>query len=79
MLLLPLSVLPAEAVKAMELAGVRYDFIYQKLSAAAKPYSPEQLGELVSLCAEYDYKMKSSGLDAQLLIRELFARIAAGV
>ena len=64
---------------AMELAGVRYDFIYDKLSAAAKPYAPEQLGALVSLCAEYDYRMKSSGLDPQTLIRELFARIAAGV
>lgn len=60
----------------MELCGVRYDFIYDRLSAAAKPYSAERLGEIVKLCAEYDYKMKSTGLDPLMLIRELFARIA---
>ena len=62
----------------MELCGVRYDFIYDKLAQAAKPYSEQQLGGLVKLCAEYDYRMKSTGLDPYLLIRELFARIAAG-
>lgn len=64
---------------AMELAGISFDFIYNKLSAGAGAWSPEQLGALVSLCAEYDYKMKSTGLDPYVLIRELFARIAAGV
>ena len=62
----------------MELCGVRYDFIFDKLTAAAKPYSEKQLGNIVKLCAEYDYRMKSTGLDAGLLLRELFARIAAG-
>lgn len=62
----------------MELCGVRYDFIYDKLVQAAKPYTEQQLGGLVKLCAEYDYRMKSTGMDAYLLIRELFARIAAG-
>ena len=63
----------------MELCGVRYDFIYERLVTAAKPYSVAQLGSLVSLCAEYDYRMKSTGIDAEVLMRELFARIAAGV
>ena len=62
----------------MELCGVRYDFIFEKLTAAAKPFSLAQLGELVKLCAEYDYRMKSTGQDPQDLLLELFARIAAG-
>ena len=62
----------------MELCGVRFDFIYEKLSVAAKPYSLGQLGTLVDLCAEYDYRMKSTGTDPGVLLRELFARIAAG-
>lgn len=62
----------------MELCSLRYDFLYDRLSNAAKPYSAAQLGKLTSLCAEYDYRMKSSGTDPALLLRELFARIAAG-
>ena len=62
----------------MELCGVRYDFVFDKLTAAAKPFSLDQLGELVKLSAEYDYRMKSTGQDAQDLLLELFARIAAG-
>ena len=61
----------------MELCGVRYDFIYDKLLAAAKPFSEKQLGTMVKLCAEYDYRMKSTGLDPRALLLELFARIAA--
>lgn len=61
----------------MELCGVKFDFAYQKLDAAARAYSTARLGELVSLCAEYDYKMKSTGTDAGVLLRELFARLAA--
>ena len=62
----------------MELCGVRYDFIFEKLTVAAKPFSLAQLGELVKLSAEYDYRMKSTGQDPQDLLLELFARIAAG-
>ena len=61
-----------------ELCGVSYDFIFNKLEAAAKPYSAAQLAALVSLCADYDFRMKSSGQDPAELIRDLFARIAAG-
>lgn len=63
----------------MELCGLRFDFLYDKLSAAAKPFSLEQLGAYVGLCAEYDFRMKSTGLEPGLLLRELFARLAAGV
>lgn len=60
----------------MELCGVRYDFIYDKLCLAAKPFTAAQLGECVKLCAEYDFRMKSTGFDPYLLIRELFSRLA---
>jgi len=62
----------------MTLADVRYDFLYEKLVSAVRSYSLSGLGENVRLCAEYDYRMKSTGIDAYVLIRELFARIAAG-
>ena len=61
----------------MELGGARFDFVLDKLIAAAKPYSAEELGFLVELCAQYDYRMKSTGQDPEDLLRELFARIAA--
>ncbi len=64
--------------EAMELAGVKFDFLFDKLSAAAKSYRREQLAAIVALCAEYDDKMKSTGRGPYLLIRELFARAAAG-
>ena len=62
---------------AMELCGMRYDFAYDKLTAAARPFSMERLGALVKLSAQYDYRMKSTGQDAQALLLELFGRIAA--
>ena len=61
----------------MELCGVRYDFIYDKLTAAARPFTLRQLAEMVKLSAEYDYRMKSTGQDPKALLLELFARIAA--
>ena len=61
----------------MELCGVRFDFLYNKLAMSVKPYSLEQLGALVALSAEYDFRMKSTGVDAGVLLRELFVRIAA--
>ena len=63
----------------MELCGVRFDFVYDKLTAAAKPFTMEQLARLVKLCAEYDFRMKSTGQDPQALLLELFAGIAAEV
>lgn len=60
----------------MELASVRFPFVYEKLSQEAKSYSLEELEYLVKLCAEYDYRLKSTGIDPNLLIKDLFARIA---
>ena len=60
-----------------ELVGVRSEYVVDKLMQIVKPYSERQLAGIVMLCAEYDCKMKSTSVDEQLLIRELFARIAA--
>ena len=65
--------------ETMELLGTSYSFVYNKLREAAARCSLEELGRQVCLCAEYDWRMKSTGLDAGDLIRELFARLAAGV
>ncbi len=69
----------AGADKMKELTEVKYDFILTKLRAAARRRTAAQLAFAVSLCAEYDYRMKSSGEDEEELIKELLARLAAGV
>ena len=65
--------------EAMELCDVRFDFIFDKLRASVRPYTAAQLGRAVSLCAEYDYRMKSTGLDPKDLLLDLFGRVAAGM
>lgn len=60
----------------MELTGVKYDFLYNKLSLCAKPYSLNALKALVELCAEYDFLMKSSGVDGAVLMKELLIKVA---
>ncbi|MBQ9413201.1 MAG: DNA polymerase III subunit delta [Oscillospiraceae bacterium] len=62
----------------MELCSMSYDRFFDQLCDAAKPYTEAELARLVSLCAEYDYRMKSTGQDPADLLRELFGRIAAG-
>lgn len=61
----------------MELAGTRFDFVLQKLRASAGRFTLPQLRDLIELCAEYDYKLKSSGTDENELLRELFGAMAA--
>lgn len=63
----------------MELTGVKFDFLLQKLRRSAERFSLQQLEDIVEMCAVYDYKMKSSGGDSAQLLKELFARMAAGV
>lgn len=63
----------------MELTGVKFDFILQKLRASARRFTVEQLRDMVELCAVYDYKLKSTGTDGSELLRELFAAMAARV
>ena len=63
----------------MELCGVSYDSVFNKLAAAARAFSEARLAELIRRCAECDYQMKSTGLDQEALLLELFAGIAAEV
>lgn len=62
----------------MDSGAVKYDFQARKLLQAARGYSLEQLRRAVELCAETDYRMKSSGADDRELLKELVLRIAAG-
>ena len=62
----------------MEICAVKYDYIANKLLAAARGFRLPQLRQAVRLCAETDYKMKSGGGDAKELLKEAVLRIAAG-
>ena len=62
----------------MEVFAIRYDFIAAKLLTAAKGFTLSQLRFAVELCADTDYRMKSSGADARELLKEAVLRIAAG-
>ena len=62
----------------METCAIKYDYIASKLLAAAKGFSKPQLKHAVELCAETDYRMKSTGADARELLKEAVLRIAAG-
>ena len=45
---------------------------------AARGYTLPQLKKAVELCAETDYRLKSSGEDDREIFKELVVRIAAG-
>ena len=62
----------------MEVCSVKYDFIAQKLLRAARGFSLDQLRRAVELCAEMDFRMKSSGEDSRELLKETVLMIAAG-
>lgn len=63
----------------MELTGVRFDFVLEKIRASASQFTIEQLRDIVELCAVYDYRMKSTGVDGNELLRELFGAMAVRV
>ena len=48
------------------------------LMRSARGFTTAQLKRAVALCAETDYRMKSSSEDDEALLKELFLRIAAG-
>ena len=62
----------------METAGVKYEYHANKLITAARGYTFGQLIRAVELCAEADYRMKSSGIDSASLLKETVMRIAMG-
>lgn len=61
-----------------KLYGIRYDFLANKLIASARKFTSQQLSQAVRICAETDYKMKSSTEDPAELLKECVMRIAAG-
>ena len=60
-----------------KLTGIRYDFILSRLRTSARRFSMEALSDILEDCAEYDYMMKSTGLDSAALLRQFFAEMAA--
>ena len=62
----------------MEVCAMKYDYIASKLISAARGFTLPQLKRAVELCAETDYRMKSSGADPRELLKEAVLRIAAG-
>lgn len=62
----------------MEVCAMKYDYIASKLLNAARGFTLPQLRRAVELCAETDYRMKSSGTDPRELLKEAVLRIAAG-
>lgn len=61
-----------------EVCDCKYDYHATKLLQAARGYTLAQLRKAVELCAETDYRLKSSGEDPREVFKELVVRIAAG-
>ncbi|MCI5753182.1 MAG: DNA polymerase III subunit delta [Clostridiales bacterium] len=56
--------------------GISHDFIIRKLMDAARRFSMAQLEATVVLCAEIDYRMKSTPTPPQELLKEFVLRAA---
>lgn len=62
----------------MEAFGIRYAFVADKLMGAARKLSLQRLSRAVTLCAETDYAMKSSGMDDKELLTDLLLKLSMG-
>jgi len=62
----------------MDVCGIKYPYHADSLMRSARGFTPDQLRYAVSLCAEADYRMKSSSEDDREVLKDLFLRIAAG-
>ena len=62
----------------VELCGIKYGFVADKLMKAARGFTLPQLRRAVELCAETDYAMKSTASGDGELLRELFIRLSVG-
>ena len=62
----------------MKAANINYSFLADKLLKSAAGFSKAQLREAVRLCADADYRMKSSSEDDGDILKELLLRLAAG-
>ncbi len=62
----------------MESCKISYGFLADKLISSARGFTVSQLAKAVELCAQADYRMKSSSEDDEEILKELFMKIAAG-
>lgn len=62
----------------MKTCSLKFDFQVSKLMRPAQRFTRKQLAEAVELCAETDFRMKSSGEDSAALLKECVLKIAAG-
>lgn len=62
----------------MEVCDLSHDFIARRLIQSARGFTLGQLRRGVELCAEADYRMKSTGEDDAGIFEETVLRIAAG-
>ncbi|MEA4894020.1 MAG: DNA polymerase III subunit delta [Oscillospiraceae bacterium] len=62
----------------MESCGIGYAFLADKLLKSASGFTSAQLKRAVELCAESDYRMKSSSEDDEEILKELLLRVAVG-
>ena len=62
----------------MKICNIKYDSVASHLIATARRFSLPYLVRAVELCAETDYRMKSSGTDSAELLKECVMLIAAG-
>lgn len=60
----------------MEACGINHPFFAEKLLKSASGFSLDKLKTAVELCAESDYRMKSSSEDDEDILKELLLRIA---
>ena len=62
----------------MDIIGMKYPSIVEKIMQSCRGFTLERLALALELCAECDYKMKSSSADDDELLKELILKIAVG-
>ena len=62
----------------MESCNIKFPFLAEKLLTSARGFTTERLKAAVELCAESDYRMKSSSEDDGDILKELLLRVAVG-
>lgn len=62
----------------MKTCSLKLDFQASKLMRPAQKFTRKQLADAIELCAETDFRMKSSGEDSAALLKECVLKIAAG-
>lgn len=61
----------------METCGIKYDFVAKKHLSAARGFTLAELKKSIEICAEMDYRLKSSAENDEALVKEAVMRIAA--